>query len=299
MILNAVVVAPELPALSALLGAVVLVLCWAAAFGALVIWRRSLGALLIWLADLLDGVSVDIGVRTIHVFGAFSAALRSLDSTIDHYLGEAVQWSEKGAVVLFKFFTAINVWMAREIADLARDAWSAIHGSAETTRAQVQAWTRSVYGVTIHKLTVAVGALTHVTIPALRHRLDSLAQRIGHEVKVRANSIAHTLPRIGRLERGATKLGARVKRIEKQLAAGLAAGFAVAILAKAVISWLRCPSLKRALTKRSCIDFDYLDGLLTGALLIVGTISLREFAKDVEAITEEASGLIHGFLRDA
>jgi hypothetical protein len=51
--------------------------------------------------------------------------------------------------------------------------------------------------------------------------------------------------------------------------------------------------------KRVCgLDAGLLDALLLGSTLIVGTISLRDFAREMEAVTEEAAGLVRGFIRE-
>jgi hypothetical protein len=51
-------------------------------------------------------------------------------------------------------------------------------------------------------------------------------------------------------------------------------------LARLGLGWLRCGNVKKV-GKRLCgMNPDLLDALLIGTTLIVGTISLREFAKE-------------------
>lgn len=171
-----------------------------------------------------------------------------------------------------------NVWHA-----VTHDAPKIIRQAVVRPVQKAAAYSDAKLRAQVHRLTV---------------RVDHLAARVAHTATATAGAIAAPFPRLGRLERSVKAQGKRLTRLEKSTLGVVAAGFGVAVLAKAVIGWLRCPSLAKNLKKRHCIDSDLLDALLTGTLLIVGTISLVEFAKEVGAVTEEANGLIHGFLRD-
>src|SRR3954453_16237663 len=118
--------APEVPALAALLVSMAAALAWAASTGLLQVWRRSLGRLLTWMADNLDKVGLKIATKTIRPLAPLASMLRSMVYTVDHYLGEAAIWSGEAAATFFHYFLALNLWMAREIADLARDTLNAI-----------------------------------------------------------------------------------------------------------------------------------------------------------------------------
>jgi hypothetical protein len=94
-------------------------------------------------------------------------------------------------------------------------------------------------------------------------------------------------------------LGKRLKKAEKALAVGASAALVLTALKRMGLGWLRCSNVTKT-GKRLCgLDSGLLDALLIGTTLFVGGISLREFAKELEAVTEEAAGLIHGFIRDA
>jgi len=123
--------------------------------------------------------------------------------------------------------------------------------------------------------------------------------QIAHYAHVVQHSIATTLPRLGNLERTAINARSLPKWLKRHLVALLAGGILLRALSRIGLGWLKCRNVTKT-AKRVCgLDKGFLDALLAGTILIAGTISLREFAKEVEDITEEASDLIHGFLRDA
>lgn len=289
-------VAPAAPEAGLAVAGLLLVIAFVVALGLQNLHRATLGAFLNWLGSL----GIHIGIPhlpdvTVHPFGFAKRINRNIERALDW----AVVNSERGMVWVFSEMWTLLKNMSHTTAQVAHDAWQGIRGSAHTTRVTVTKVVRETIVRPVAHAGKVTAAITRGQFRSLTHRVDALAARVDHMAHATAGTIARPFPRIGQLERTLERQGARIKKLEKGIAAGVAAGFAVAVLAKAVIGWLRCPSLAKNLRNRHCIDSDLLDALLTGTLLIVGTISLVEFAKEVGAVTEEANDLIHGFLRDA
>lgn len=285
MFLGVAPVVPEIPAVAALLGAAVLMLAWLMATGALTVWRRSLGALLTWLADTIDGVSFDIPhVTTIRPLAPLATALRALVSTVDHYLGEAVRWSEKGAATLFRFFTALNVWMAKEIASLATDTYHGLLAARAGVKAEVQAWSQAAFGYLIRRLTVAWHRIEGVTIPRVNARVDRVAQaeRFHHRGEVVAD--AQINARVGITSRQLRRLSRRLSKVEK-ITAGLGAVALVsAALGRMKLGWLRCPALTRMGRRFGCGGFDFLESLLAVSFVPLLLTDACKIMREIEAL---------------
>src|SRR5205814_7762282 len=134
----------------------------------------------------------------------------------------------------------VILWTAQETAGLAVDALNAIKSMGHTTSTTVTKVVTATSNAAVRKLTVAVGTLTHVTIPGLRHRVDALAHRVNVLAHSAGHAIASPIPRVGRVEHDLSGLRRRVGKLEKQLAAGVGVALLVRALAKAGLSWLRC-----------------------------------------------------------
>lgn len=277
-------VAPEIPALGALVVSMGLLLCWVSAYGIQVVWRRSLGALLLWIADKLDTVSL-FGH---HLFGPLTSILRSLKSTVDHYLGEAVLWSEKGAATFFKFFLNINLWMAREIADLAHDV---LHGFQRVETNVIRPAVKVLdvkTQATVKRLGATLATLDRVTVPALRHSIAALRAdfaRFSHAV---AGTLAHPIPALGRVERDVANQAKRLKRLNWLTKYASLAALGAAILARLGLSSLRCSRTQKWNKGMCSSPYGWLEDILAGAILLAGTLSVVDFVKAAQTFEDEA-----------
>lgn len=288
--------APEVPAVGALVAAMGLALVWVASSGMLTVWRRSLGKLLIWLADQLDTVKF-FGK---HIFGFLSSRLRALEKTVDHWLGEAVEWSGKGATVLFRFFIDIQKWMAREIADLAADTYHALTGVTTTTVTKVtKVINHTVVKPINGKLKVITKTATVMPTLALKRikTLEAKVVRLSRAV-AHAGTVALPFPRIGALERKAKAQAARIGRLEKLLLGGVAVGAVWAALRRLGLGWTRCSNVTKT-GKRVCgMDPDLLESLLGATLILAGTISLEQLARELQEPAELVTDAMHGLIRE-
>jgi hypothetical protein len=294
--------APAVPALAYLVVGLLALLAWAIQRGLLAVWVHSFGAMLQGLANLLK---YDRGV--IHL--DFGGPIRALDTTVRNTLVRGAQKSEHVAGYFFHGCAQIARWMARETEQLAGDtlAWA-----TWLQHAHLPKWVKAVVYATFPPALILrlVQAAIHANLPHVGRTVTTKVEHVvTHTVTriVRASSGAVAIPgwmirlpsRVGDVEHDLSGLRKRVKGLEKYAGATAAVALFTAALAKLGLKWLRCRNVTKA-GKRLCgLDGNLLDALLIGTTLIVGTISLREFAEEVGTVTEEVSGLIHGLIRDA
>jgi hypothetical protein len=293
--------APAVPALAYLVVGLLALLAWAIQRGLLAVWVHSFGAMLQGLANLLR---YDRGV--IHL--DFGGPIRALDATVRNTLVRGAQKSEHVAGYFFHGCAQIARWMARETEQLAADtlAWA-----TWLQHAHLPKWVRAVVYATfppaaIYKL---VQAAIHANLPHVGRTVTTKVEHVvTHTVTriVRASSGAVAIPgwavrlpgRVGHLERDLSGLKTRLRELEKGAAIAVTAGLALRLLRKLKLGCLAGRNGKKVAQRLCGIDPGLIDALLVSTTLIVGTISLRDFAREMEAVTEEAAGLVRGFIRE-
>jgi hypothetical protein len=281
----------------------------AAGAGALAV--ASLGALIAFIVawGLAHGWAATFGYLfsrianwTIHV-AHFTVtpfhALAGVDTYVRRQLDQFQAMSEHAMVYTFGKAIELTSWTAYTIEKLAADTW---HGIQHRTATITHTVTTRVTHTVIKPITKTIHATSGITAAmyhALTQRVTALAAHVAHIAKSIPHAIPHVIPRLGRLERTAVDYVKLHKWLKRALAGALGLTVVLAALKRAGLSFIRCTNVKKT-GKRLCgLDPGLLDALLLGTTLIVGTISLREFAQEVESVTDEVSGLIHGFIRDA
>jgi hypothetical protein len=111
-------------------------------------------------------------------------------------------------------------------------------------------------------------------IPA---HVKPIAAKIVHE------AVAIPWPRIRTVEREAGALGKRIDSLAKRLTVPLGLAAVGVALSTLGLGWTRCSRVKKVGKQVCGIDDSLLDALLADALLVVGTISLVEFAEGLQA----------------
>jgi hypothetical protein len=293
--------APAAPALAYLVVGLLALLSWALCRGLLTSWEHTLGKVLQALANHLR---YDRGI--IHI--DFGGPIRALDTTVRNGLRDLAVKLEHVAGYFFHGCAQIARWMARETEQLAADtlAWA-----TWLQHAHLPKWVRAVVYATFPP--AAIYKLVQAAIRAnLPHVGRTVTTKVEHVVThtvtriVRASSGAVALPgwtialpgRIGRVERDLSGLKTRLRELEKGAAIAVTAGLAIRLLRKLKLGCLAGRNGKKVAQRLCGIDTGLIDALLVGTTLIVGTISLRDFAREMEAVTEEAAGLVRGFIRE-
>lgn len=257
--------------------ALILLLTWLVALGLLHAYRATIRRILLAVADELDGVSLSIFGHRKHLFGPISSAIRWADDQVTHALGALAIATERPAVWLFHMVTRQLSAIGDEIGGLAYDVARRFTHTAE------------------------------VTLPNLRRHVDRrIAAAVAGLAAIAATvhgTVAVDLPHLRREVadvRGYTRrLLRRLRRVERLLApAAFAAAVAVA-LGRLGLRVLRCPQFLRAARRTCGMSPDLLESLLADTLLILGPLSLVEFAEEMQSITGEISSVIHHLIREA
>jgi hypothetical protein len=293
--------APALPGLAFLVVGLLALLAWAIQRGLLAIWIHTFGAMLQRLADIL---TYNKGI--IHI--DFGGPIRSLDQTVRNVLLKGATKAEYIAGYFFHGCAVIARWMALETEQLAADtlAWA-----TWLQRSHLPKWVKALVYATfppaliLRLVTAAIHAhlphatttIIYKTIPAAKAAVAKVAHATTGAVALPGWAIA--LPgRVGRVEHDLSGLRKRLGALEKGAAIAVTAGIAIRLLRKLKLGCLAGRNGKKVVQRLCGIDTGLIDALLIGTTLIVGTISLREFAEEVGTVTDDVSGLIHGFLRD-
>ena len=262
---------------------VVVVAGFAAIFVALFVatlaasWDTTMGPLLEQLAAAVGRVNLRVFGKTIVGLGFLAADILHLNASIRRTIGEAMAHVARPLVTLLTAATNVAIYPARELRALADDTAQTLWA---IRRVVVPAFIAAKIGWisrSIATLAARVEALTLRAPLHIVHEITKVATK--YATTVVNETIALPRPRIGRLEREAGALGKRVDRLARRVApAALAAAVAGAI-ATSSLRWIRRPCLNKV-SKGVCrIDPGLLDSLLADTALIVGTVSLAEFAK--------------------
>jgi len=275
------------------------VLACIVAYGGLLVYRGTFKLLLVALADIFDAISIPIPTHAVKPFGTLAAWLRSAAAAIDHALAQIALDAEGGVVMLWHGLAQQVQWLGQVIGDgfeiverrLQRLVLSTIPAQFGTLRRQL------AHTIGVLRAAVASGAAAvELELARLRRGIDRTAARLERVIAAKAAAVAG---RVGQLERTTRGELTRLRRIEGTLTKAGAAALVGVALARLGLGWLRCPRVAK-LGKRACgMDASLLDSLLADTLVIAGTVSLIEFAREMQDVTARSEGLIRRFWRAA
>lgn len=275
-------------------------------------YDNTLGALLQAVARWFRGKTISIPHVTSIGFGFIADAAESLDGTIRHYLAAAIHnleyawhrfvhwnayaWQEvSGAVADLAegVEQSIAHLVERKIPGLVHSALSGVRRELDTLEAEVDAL--------LHRVDPRIGQALRSAEQAVS-TAESSAAKIAHEVEVGIPhaveaAIAGTLPRIRDLERDAAELKARLGKVARTLTPAGIVGLVAAALASLKLGWLKCSNVERTAKHICGMDEGLLTSLLADATLILGTVSLVEFAKGMQGAVDEIVPPVRKFWR--
>lgn len=267
-------------------------LLWLAAFivayGMLAAYRGqsedadgSIKGLLLWLADVIGSLRIGLPGHSVSVFGFAADSLRWVANTIENALAAVVAWFEAPVTQFLYLLTEVPAQTARSLAAFA------------THTAHRIAWLEQTY-VPRYVRVALLGATAPLTaVIAAVHMLRA------HALPALWGGLERVGGRVGRLERDAANTARRLRRAEAYLTA---AGFVVIVasaLGRLGLRWVRCRNVSKVGRRVCGMDFDYLDALLAGSLLVVGSVSIVDFAHELQDAEDEVVKAIRGFVREA
>lgn len=158
------------------------------------------------------------------------------------------------------------------------------------------AWTEKQAVGAAHTIANAVTA----QLARLEHWTRSQVTALRHSIAVTIpNSIAGLRKRTRVLEREAERDWNLLKKHERLLGIGALTGVVAVVLSRLGLSWARCTNVSRVGKNVCGMNPSLLESLLADTLLIAGTLSIVEFAEEMQGVTEAAVRPILTFWRAA
>lgn len=264
-------------------------------------YNYSLGAAIVALSNALGSIRLPGFLGGGRVLGFAADALTAIDHTIRHQIGRGIDamqatWNECVSYTA----TAVH-WIGKEIASISHDTAQAVEHLHVQQITNVYKKVNPALARRVGVLAAAVAALErHVThlIAREAHVAVAKVKVVEHTVTLPAPiAIPKTLPKVGTIEREAEAALARIRDFAKRFGPAALLGTLAFALGKLGITWARCSNVNK-LGKRACgMNPDLLESLLADTLLIAGTVSLVEFARGMQGVTEEVTPLIRAFWR--
>jgi hypothetical protein len=133
-------------------------------------------------------------------------------------------------------------------------------------------------------------------------RSKALEQRVAALERKAASKSAVAVPgfggKTGDWERWRTKVEGKLGKLGKAAGVGAFLLLLAKSLEKMGANWIRCSNSKRYGKSICGMDSSLLEGLIADALLIVGAISIVEFAKELQAIEGVTVAGLRKFVRE-
>lgn len=266
-----------------------------------VAYRYSLGAAIIGISRAIGSIRLPGVLGGGRIFGFAADALQSIDDLIRHELGVGINALQATWNEAISYTATVFHWIGKEIADLAYDTASAVEGLAVK---QVKPWVaKQLHGAlaTVAALKARVLVLERQTV-ALARREAALAkqkaQAVEHAIAVPGtDAIPKAIPRISDIRRAADDALARIRDLTRRVAPAALVGAVVFAAARVGFGWVRCSKVGRVGRQVCGMNDSLLDSLLADTLLIVGTVSLVEFAQGMQEVTEDLAGGVRYFWR--
>jgi hypothetical protein len=233
------------------------------------------------IANIVQNVDHSISLAASH---ATAGVAHWLDGLASWVIRSYVVAGNFSAEVAHGFERLVTHTIPREIHSATRPLWRGIdHLERDFTqlRDRLRAFAKGIDTLIAHRILPAIRHLEHaiaVTIPRelgrIRSRVGSLEDRVTHPSR------------------------AWLKRIARSMWAVALLGLLVRTLAKR-FPWLFCRKTKVVGNRLCGLDQDLLNALLLDTVLIGGSISIVEFAREMQSIERVGAEIIHGFIRDA
>jgi len=286
-------------------------------------WKATFSPMLQLLATILN-VQISIPhITTLRPFGFLADAFRSVDTHVYNWLGHLKDASGHA-------FVQLCLWVAYQVTMFAVGL-AAITYELLLWAKRSAIKTQPVYITKIVKVATkplaqraAKGAVAHDSrVPALEREVTALR---GELAKVREQVAAEsavtmpipypvplprrqplpvpipkttgkTIPKLSDLQHAWEWTKARLGKLGKLGTIAGLIGLTSAVLGRLGLGWLRCSRVGKAGKQVCGMDSGLLDSLLADTLLIVGTVSLVEFARGMQDVTREVVGPIRTFWR--
>lgn len=277
-------------------------------------YRYTFGAFLYQLSEALGSVSIPTGFfGSVHPLRWASSVLDDFNNGIYAAIGagidacswaytqwthfEAYAWQELGSAVrelAEGTDQALGYLVRHKIAAMIAAVFGPLAATVYALRKQVAA----LVAEGVHVIEQAPKVITNETT-----KVETKVVRITKTiVEATAGAVAGELPalrrRVREAENEATEAFKTAERLAQRVGAGAIVGtVAAAIFARLGLGWLKCSNVERAGKQLCGLDRGLLESLLVGTVAVFGTVSLVDFAKEVQTGTEDAAKIVGKFYR--
>lgn len=270
-------VAPVAPVAIEAAIALTLVLTCLVSLGFLWVWRATLKQLLYIAADTFDRAAINVGFKTIHFLGPVSSFLRFVAERVDYLLASAVHATEGGIVFFWNLLAAQVNALAAFVGDLTE---TVEHALERTTTVTIPQTITNVTKTTIQRIGITRAYADRIVTRAVA--------TVTHEVGVLRGDLTAARDALGALRH-------RVAKLEHGALVAAAAGTAAFALARLGLGWIRCRNVSKVGRRVCGMDPLELEALLAGSVVLFATLDIRTFAREMQDVTEEVSGLVREF----
>lgn len=240
-----------------------------------------------FIGKVLERPLVDIEHK---IVGFMSGAANAVDDKIGaafHQLARLVDW------LGHELAAHANILATLATLTFGSTAVDAVRHAIRAVRAQLHSHEHAIRDTHRHLRTVDK-RIAHGIGEDVLPRLRAAEREVGHV-------IAHDLPAIRArekaLEHGGANLWKWVRTHPLALGSTAFAGAVAYALSRIGAGWVRCSNVRRAGRNVCGMDATLLESLLADTLLVVGTLSLVEFAEEMQGVTETAVRPITTFWR--
>lgn len=258
------------------LGVVVALFAWQMIAG----WDSTFRPMFENLAGALNKADIRVLGRKVLGFGWLASAVLALGDAMRRGLGDFAAGTVAPLVRVLQHAAKLIATAARELEAIPGDVADAL-------------W--QLRTVIVPGMIAAKVAWIPRHLAALEAEVAGLLRRapvhIVHDITKVANHYATTIvqkavaipfPRIRAVEREAGALGKKIDSLAKKVAPAALAAAIIATIARSSFRFIRCSRTTKAAKHLCGMDDDLLDSLIAGSFLIVGTMSLVEFAEAMQ-----------------
>jgi hypothetical protein len=231
--------------------------------------------------------------------------LHAVEQRLTNALGHAEASIDKRMGRYFSSLGDSVSWLVREVRAHSSLLWTLSTlllgaGATAALRGLVYAATKAVAALRaeVRRYGHTVTSVSTGTLPALRHWTLAHVHRLEHAIDVVIpRDIRGLRERARELEHASAATLARLRKLEKLLGAGALAGALAIALGRLGVGWVRCSNVSRVGKSVCGMDSQLLESLLADALIVAGTLSLVEFAEEMQGVTELAVRPVAAFWR--
>jgi len=269
-------------------------------------WDHTIGALLRGL-----GNAANVGGWKIKV-GAGGAFFK-LDDVVQDSIGKAILANEQALGLWWHGMKAVVEYTADSIVDFGAAVHDTIDGLVHGTIPQTVAGTVAPVRDRVDRGNAAARARDRAEAQARSRGIDAVGRDLTAEKLARERGIdnvgarakGYTDAAVGRVQGAIAAerayshrvLGGRLSRLEKLLGVGVIGGIALATLTRVFPYW-QCSNVRRFLRSVCRMPTNLLDDLFGLAVLLIGPVSIVEFAELLQSGADEIADGIHYFVHE-